>query len=186
MILEAIERGVPAETIARALHMDINNVLRKKNLLDGICPEAIDLLKDKMVSCDAFNTLKRMGAMRQIEVATLMNDVNIYSSSYAKALLAATPKEQLKDPEKPKKIKGLTDEQMARMENEAAIVQREFKLVEEAYTADVMNLVLAKGYLAHLLGNVKVVRYLAQNHPEFLSYFQKITEMTSLDNKNVA
>ena len=39
------------------------------------------------------------------------------------------------------------------------------------------GLVLAKGYLAKLLGNARVVRYLAQHHQEFLSEFQKIAEM---------
>ena len=42
---------------------------------------------------------------------------------------------------------------------------------------DHLDLVLAKGYLARLLGNARVVRYLAQHHQEFLSEFQKIAEM---------
>lgn len=186
MILKAVERGVSEEKIAQALDLDVKSIIRKKYLLDGLCPEAVDLLKDKMVPSAVFFTLKRMSAMRQIEAATLMNDANIYSAPYAKALLAATPKDQLKDPQKPKKIKGLNDEQMVRMENEMSTLQREYRLVEEVYSTDVMNLMLAKGYLAHLLGNAKVVRYLAQNHPEFLSQFQKIAEMKSLDDKNAA
>jgi hypothetical protein len=35
----------------------------------------------------------------------------------------------------------------------------------------------AKGYLAKLLGNARVVRYLAQHHQELLSEFQKIAEL---------
>ncbi|WP_340108248.1 hypothetical protein [Pikeienuella sp. HZG-20] len=37
---------------------------------------------------------------------------------------------------------------------------------------------MIKGYVGKLLGNALVVRYLAQNHPEFLGGFQTITEIT--------
>ena len=36
---------------------------------------------------------------------------------------------------------------------------------------------LVKGYLAKLLRNARIVRYLAQHHPEFLSGFQKIADL---------
>ena len=90
------------------------------------------------------------------------------------------------DPEKPKKIKGLDEDQMARMESEMASLQREYRLIEENYGTDVLNLTLAKGYLGTLLGNARVVRYMAQNHAEILAQFQKVTEMTSLGGKEAA
>lgn len=40
---------------------------------------------------------------------------------------------------------------------------------------------MAGEYLGSLLGNARVVRYMAQNHAEILAQFQKITEMTSLN-----
>jgi hypothetical protein len=184
MILRAVQRGVAEERIAQALNVDVANIVRKRTLLEGVCPEAAELLKDKMVAAATFPTLKRMKAFRQIEAATLMNDARVYSTSYAKALLAATPKDQMTDPEKPKKIKGLDEDQMARMESEMASLQREYRLIEENYGTDVLNLTLAKGYLGSLLGNARVVRYMAQNHAEILAQFQKITEMTSLNPKD--
>jgi len=186
MILRAVQRGVSEEKIAQALNVDVANIVRKRTLLEGICPEASELLKDKMVAAATFPILKRMKAFRQIEAATLMNDAGVHSTSYAKALLAATPKDQLTDPEKPKKIKGLDEDQMARMESEMASLQREYRLIEENYGTDVLNLTLAKGYLGTLLGNARIVRYLAQNHAEILAQFQKITEMTSLNSKDMA
>ena len=75
---------------------------------------------------------------------------------------------------------------MGRMESEMASLEREFRLIEDTYSQDVMNLTLAKGYLGTLLENSKIVRYLAQNHPEILSQFQKISEMTSLGGKDLA
>jgi hypothetical protein len=180
MIARAIERGVSEEKIAQALDVNISRIVSKRYLLKGICPEAIELLKDKMVSCPVFPALRQMTPNRQIEVATIMNDTNLYTGSYAKVMLAATPKDQLVEPERSKNIKGLSEEQIERMENEMTMLQREFNLIEENYSSDVLNLTIAKGYLGVLLGNAKIVRYLAQSHPEILSQFQKITEMTSL------
>jgi hypothetical protein len=44
-------------------------------------------------------------------------------------------------------------------------------------------LTLAKECLTVLLWNTKVVRYLAQGHPEFLAQFQKISKMNSPGDK---
>lgn len=186
MIVKAVERGVSEEKIAQALNMNVARIVQKRTLLNGICEEAAELLKDKMVASGVFPILKRMIPFRQIEAAMLMNDANVYSLSYARALLAATPKDKLSNPNKPKKIKGLDDEQMARMETEMASLEREFRLIEDTYSQDVMNLTLAKGYLTTLLENAKVVRYLAQNHPEILAQFQRISEMKSLGGRSAA
>ncbi len=43
---------------------------------------------------------------------------------------------------------------------------------------DHLHLTVIKGYVGKLLGNARVVRHLAQNHPEFLGEFQTITEIT--------
>lgn len=180
MILRAIERGVPEEKIAQALNIDVRSIIRKRDLLVGICSEAADLLKDKMVAVATFPILRRMKAFRQIEAVTLMNDAGVYSKSYANALLAATPRDQLIDPEKPKKVNGLDEEQMARMESEMESLQREYRLIEENYGRDVLNLTLARGYLGTLMGNARIVRYLAQHHGDILTQFQKLADMTSL------
>ncbi len=47
MILKAIERGVPEEKIAAALDLNPRSIQRKVRLLEGICPEAVAILKDK-------------------------------------------------------------------------------------------------------------------------------------------
>lgn len=179
MILKAIERGASEARIANALDIDVNTLRHKIRLLDGICAEAADLLKDKHVAAQAFSCLRRMTPLRQIEAAELMIAMNKYSSSYARALLAATSQSQLIETSKPKILKGLTDEQMTLMERESANLEREFKIAEQTYGTDHLDLVLAKGYLAKLLRNASVVRYLAQHHQEFLSEFQKIADVES-------
>jgi hypothetical protein len=177
MILKAIERGASEERIAKALNIDVKTLQHKKRLLTGICPEAVELLKDRHVPGAVFWLFKKMTPLRQIEAADLMVAMNKYSLSYARSLLAATPQDQLVEKPKSKLITGLTPEQMSLMERESANLDREFKMAEQSYGADHLDLVLAKGYLGKLLGNARVVRYLAQHHQEILSEFQKIAEM---------
>lgn len=176
MILKAIERGVSEERLASVLNVDADNIRRKRRLLDGICPEAAALLEDKHVSVHAFWALKKMVPMRQIEAAELMVAMNKFTISYARTLLAATPDAQLLPGRKPRKPKGLTDEQLALMQRETANLDREFRLIEQSYGADHLDLVLAKGYLAKLIGNQRVARFLGQRHSEILSEFAQIAD----------
>jgi hypothetical protein len=151
MILRAIERGVPENKIAAALNVNIGSIRNKRNLLQGISAEAADLLKDKHVSAGVFPILRKMKPVRQIEAAILMSDAGNYTTTYAEALFAATPREQLTDPAKPKKVHGLNNDQMARMENEMANLQDEYTLIQESYGTDILHLTLAKAYLTTLL-----------------------------------
>ncbi|MEM6933532.1 MAG: plasmid partitioning protein RepB C-terminal domain-containing protein, partial [Pseudomonadota bacterium] len=86
MILKALERGVPEERLARALNVNVKSLQDQKRLLDGICPEAAELLKDKQVALTGFKVLKKMKPMRQIEVAELMVTMNKYTVNYARSL----------------------------------------------------------------------------------------------------
>jgi len=176
MILKAIERGAPAERIAKALNVNIETLQHKVRLLKGICSEAADLLKDKHVPMNTFTVLKKMGPMRQIEVAELMTAMNRYTRNYALSLLAATPQAQLVVAKEGKVVKGLTQEQMTLMECETENLERAFKIAESAYSKDHLDFVLAKGYLSKLAANAKIVRYLAQNHREILAEFQKLID----------
>ncbi len=180
MILKAIERGVSEDRIAKTLDVNVASIRHKRRLLDGICPETAEILKDKHCPINTFHSLKKMKPMRQVEVAELMISMNNFSVTYGKALLAATPQSQMVDSGKPKSFKGISPEQIARMEKEMASLQHEIKLIEDSYGPDHLNLVLARGYLVSLLNNSKVSRYLTQNHSEILSEFRKISEAASM------
>jgi hypothetical protein len=180
MILKAVENGVPEERIAKVLDVNVSNIRHKRRLLEGICPEAAELLKEKHCPINTFQSLRKMKPMRQVEVVELMIVMDNYSVSYSKALLAATPQVQLVDTGKPKSFKGISAEQIARMETEMANLQREVMLIEDSYGPDHLNLVLARGYLVSLIGNGEVLRYLTQNHSEILDEFQKISEVVSM------
>lgn len=181
MIRRAIERGLSMERLAKALSVDISHILKKMTLLEGICPEAADLLKDRQFSAEISRVIRKMKPTRQVECVELMVSANNITVAYAEALLVATPTEMLVDGKKPQKLTGVTQEQMSRMEREMANLQGQYKLVEQTYAEDVLNLVLARGYLAKLLDNKSVVRYIKQRRPEVLEQFEVIVETTSLD-----
>ena len=103
--------------------------------------------------------------------------MNKYTISYAKSLLAATPQAQLVERTKPKARQRADAEAVALMERELVSLQREFKIAEKSYGTDHLDLVLANGYLGKLLGNARVVRYLAQHHHDILTEFQKLAEI---------
>lgn len=176
MILRALTLGVPEERLASALNVNIKTLQEKRRLLDGICGEAADLLKDKQVALTGFRILKKMKPLRQIETAQLMVAMNKYTINYARSLLAATPESQLIAGATPKKIKGISREQLELMENESANLEREVRLVEDSYGIDHLDLVLTRGYVARLVSNGRITKYLALHHEDFLPEFEKITE----------
>ncbi len=181
MIRRAVERGVPPERLAKALSVDVSQITKKVNLLEGICPEAIELFKDRQFSVELGRVIRKMKPTRQVECAELMVAANNMTVAYAEALLVATPSMALVDGVRPRKIVGVTPEQMSRMEREMANLQGQYRLVEHSYGQDVLNLVLARGYLAKLLENSKVVKYIKQRQPEVLEQLHAIVETTSLD-----
>jgi hypothetical protein len=122
--------------------------------------------------------LRKMKAMRQIEAVELMSAMNNFTARYAHALLAASRREDLVQP---KKIHGLSAEQMSRMEHEMDGLQREFKAVSASYGDTVLNLVIASGYLSSLLGNPRVSGYLERHYPEILIEFRAVVAATSLE-----
>jgi ParB-like chromosome segregation protein Spo0J len=186
MLMRALEMGVPEEKLAKALDVDVKLIRRRKTMLDGIAPEVVELFKDRVVSSPTFETLRKMKAMRQIEAAELMSSAGNVSSSYAKAILAATRQIDLAKPDQPKKIRGMTPEQMARMEREMETLQQDFKAVDATYGDDVLVLVIAVGYLSKLVANRKIERYLSQHHVEILSQFKTIISAASLDRDRAA
>ena len=174
MILKAIEKGVPEERLARALNVNISSIRHKRTLLEGVCSEVVELLKEKQVPINTIGQLKKMKPVRQIEAVQLMVAMNKFTVSYAQSLVAASPDTMLI---KPKKIGDLNEQQVRLMEQEAATLEREFKTIENDYGHDHLDLVLSVAYISRLLDNARVVRHLAQHYPDILEEFQKITEL---------
>ena len=181
MIRRAVERGVSPERLAKALCVDLGQIVKKMTLLDGICPEAAELLKDRQFSAELSLALRRMKPTRQVECAELMVSANNVTVAYVRALLATTSPEMLVGGKKLGRTKGVSQDQMARMEREMSNLQGQYKMAEQTYGEDMLNLVLARGYIVKLLGNQQVSRYLEQHQAEVLDQFVSIVQTTSMD-----
>lgn len=179
MIARAIERNVPRERIAKALNINVRSVERKAKMLDGICSEAVALLKDKPCPMAIFDILRKMSPLRQIEACELLINANNFTISYASAILAGTPQSQLAKPETPKRMKGMTAEAMQRMERELARLQEAITSIQDSYGKDHLHLTVVKGYVSKLMANKRVAKYLNQHKPEFAAEFQSIAEMNT-------
>lgn len=182
MIARAMDRGVSSADIGAALNLQVGSVLRRFRLLEGISPEAAEMLKDKPCSMDVFDTLRQMTAIRQIEAAQLMIGQNNFTVMFARAMRAATPENQLAATKKGKGAGKPTPSgmQIARMERELAALQTQVKSVEETYGIDNLHLTVARGYIAKLLANNRVVRWLATHQQDYLGEFQKIADIDML------
>lgn len=181
MIVRALDRGVSEEKLARALNVDVKVIRQRRHLLAGIGQDVAELLKDKPVGHNAFQKLRKMKPIRQLEVAELMVSANNYTASYAKALLATSKPSDLHKPDELKKATGLSSEQMARLEREMASVSEDYKELEISYGDDMLVLVVASGFIERLLSKSEIEGFLASRHPEFLENFRAIVQVMSLD-----
>ena len=186
MIVKAIQSGVSEEKLARALNLDISTIRNKKCLLEGICPEAVELLKDKAVPEPVFRMLKKMKAPRQINAAMLMNDQNKFTSNYAKALLDATPANQLVNKGRPKKETPAILARQARLEEESLALSREIGSLKEQYGTAMIDMTSMQAYLKSLLGNEAVAKYLRELHGPIHDKFKEIAELDFFRLKNMA
>jgi ParB-like chromosome segregation protein Spo0J len=180
MILKAIESGVSEERIAAALDLEVNTIRIKRDLLNGICPEAIEILKNKVAARQCLAQLRRVKPLRQIEMAELMVASSNFTSSYAKCLLAASTEDQLVEPGKPKTPKGLKVEDIVAMERERDALDQNFLALEESHGKTVLNLVLVTGWLRKVLENNAIAKFMASKHREIYAELEKLIESASL------
>ena len=173
MITRAVKNGVAVERIAAALDMDVKEIKSRLNMLRGIHEETVELLKDKQVSPAVFWILKRVTPVRQIEIAELMVGANNFTRGYAEGLFMVTPKDQLVDPQIPKS-KNISPEDLAKMEAEMEVLERDLKSIEDAYAENMLKFTVIRSYLKRLLENAKVVRFISTKHEDIFPEFERI------------
>ena len=168
MILRALKHNSEA-AIAKALAVNISTLRKKRDLLVGICKDAIELLKDRRISSNAFSVLRKMKPVRQVEVAQLMVSSNRCTEAFTDALLAGTRADMLLEPEKIKSAKLCSADQKIGMERETDELLRDLKSVEATYGTEVLALSVSCRYVARILANSKVRHYIEGRFPDVLS-----------------
>lgn len=169
MIRKALECGVSEERIALSLSVNVANIRKKRDMLEGICPEVIELLKTKDVTADAFAVLRKMKPIRQIEAAEHMTASGTYTLKFAKALLAVTRLEFLLEPPSDKQLEANSRGARIMLERETESLLRDLRAAEDSYGTDILSLTVISGYIDRLLSNVRVEKYLTKHQPDILN-----------------
>jgi hypothetical protein len=184
MIVKALDAGVHEGKLANALNIDVRSLRSKKTMLDGICPEVVDLLKDKIVSVKVFRLLNKMKPPRQIRVAMLMNDQNRFGYIYAKSLFDGTSEDQLIEGAVKKRVSPAALEKRVRLEEENISLSEDIRSLKETYGTDMLTLTLLRTYLKRLLDNEKVANYLKKYHPVAYDTFFRVMQLDFLELKS--
>jgi hypothetical protein len=169
MILKALANGVTEERIAASLNVNVANIRKRRDMLDGICPEVVEILKTKHVTADAFAVLRKMKPFRQIEAAEHMTATATYSVKFAKSLLAVTRPEFLLQPVSTRQLEANSRGAMIMLEQETETLVRDLKAAEDSYGTDILALTVVCGYIERLLGNVRIERHLTKHQPDILN-----------------
>ena len=180
MIVRAIDQGVTADQIAKALSVDIAKVRASLNLLDGIDAEAVELLKDKPVTATALKLFRKAKPIRQVDMAHLMVSGNNYTWAYAEALIVGTPADQLVDGSKRKNMHGISEEEISRMEKEMEALERDYRLYQDQFGENSLHLNAVQRYVKRLLENAKIKRFLGNRYPELLEELQELVALEAL------
>jgi len=60
-------------------------------------------------------------------------------------------------------------------------VQEKYQEAESSYGSDLLNLVVAKGYLTKLLANGAVKSYIGRHEPEILTHLELVVNTVSME-----
>ena len=180
MLLEALRNGLTEERIAASLEVDISVIRRKRDMLNGICAEAVELLRDRKLNVNVFALMRKMKPLRQVEVAEHMIANSTFSFMFVKALLYATKSEFLIDNARRRNAQPGVDAGSTRLSQESDSLLKDLKNLENSYGKDALALTVCRRYIERLLSNPKVYRYLERKHAESLGALQLWIESKQL------
>lgn len=81
---------------------------------------------------------------------------------------------------RPKKPKELSAENLAKMEQEMEMLQRDLKAVEKSYGQNVLSLTVARSGIRKLLENPEIKHFLSAQYADVLQEFTALVELESL------
>jgi ParB-like chromosome segregation protein Spo0J len=168
MILKAVQSGLTEERIAASLRVNISVIRRKRDMLDGICHEAVQLLQTRKVGAASFFLLKRMKPERQVESAKHMIASSVYSATFVRALLTATKSDMLVSQRRAQNRGSIPESDKSRFAHESEALLKDLKNLEVDLGREALTLTVFRGYVRKLLGNPRVKRYLEREHQDIL------------------
>lgn len=180
MILKAIDSGVSIGKLSEALGITEKTIKSRFRLLDGICSEVVNLLKDKDVPKLVFAILKKMKPLRQIEVANSMISLNNYSHNFIYSMLSCTPEELLRKDNKKNNADSNSIDAIKKLQSELSTFDDRKKELQESYAENSLQLVVIKSHVKKLLSNSKVINWLYDNNPDYLKQLKYISGLDTI------
>jgi hypothetical protein len=168
MLLHALRNGLTEERIAISLDVDISVIRAKRDMLNGICDEAVEMLRDYKLNARIFSVMRKMKPIRQVEVAEHMIANSAFSYTFIRALLYGTKSDCLIEGPRHREAKPAIDAAMSRFAKESDSLLTDLKGLEDSFGKDALTLTVCQKYIEKILKNPKVVRYLERKHHESL------------------
>lgn len=182
MLKEAIKAGVPIELLSASLNISVDSLKGRISVLDGISPQVVEILNDKVVPKATFLALKKMVPLRQLECANLMIRFDNFSKNFSHSLLQSSPKETLIESKNTKGNHKTAQRKMIdRLEKEMAHVHIDADKLKENYGSTSLKLTIVISHIKTLLENQALFRWLHKHKPELLNELIKISEIRSLN-----
>ena len=180
MLLEALRTGLSEERIAKSLNVDISVIRQKRDMLNGICPEVVEMLRDFKLNANIFSLMKKMKPLRQIEVSEHMIANSAFSLTFMQALLFGTKPEMLLVKPRLRDEKSSGEAATARFSEESDSLLKDLRGLEDSFGKDALTLTICQGYIERLLKNTRVLRYLERRHDRSLGALQLWLERRQL------
>lgn len=143
--------------------------------VSGICPDVLDFLQDCPVRVKIFGLLRHVLPARQLEIARLMVAMERVTFTYAKLLVAFTPRPLLAEGFDPAMIAIVSEDQLATMTPELGRLSSAFLSAVERRGSVSLELLAASRFFDRLMDNSRVVRYLARNFPGHFEEFHNLS-----------
>lgn len=150
------------DRVALALGVHVDAIERSRDLLNGLCEEALTLLRDKNVTLMAIEALREMKRGRQKQAAELMIALNRFSGSTALCLTSDFSDRVLLKPCDPR----LSTHQIDQMGADVEVVLKESKNVLRSYGTNVLELTIFGRYIELLLVNERIASFILAKQPE--------------------
>lgn len=175
MILKAVDSGVSIKKLSDALGISEKTIKDRFRMLDGICPEAIQLLTDKDVPRTVFTILKKMKPTRQIEVVNTMISLDNYTYNFVYSMFSYTPDKLLVNKNKSTFNLDKIDN-MKKLQSDLIAFDSRKKELQDTYAENSLQLAVIKSHIKKLLSNSKIINWLYDNEPDYLKQLKYLAE----------
>lgn len=113
-------------------------------------------------------------------MAGLMRASENYTTSYTQALILGTPNDQLVSAKTAPLLKGLSADDVSRMEKEMETLEAELRGSQDSFGENALHLSAAQRYIERLVQNARVKRFLTQKYPELTEEFESLLALETI------